>query len=385
MGSAGRSWKCWFRLRRRRRQRPRRRLQPGGDQAVDEVGQLHAVEVVVADAEHLAGGINAAAGIELGGVHAQVDVGHEGAEDDDAVALLDELGNLLAAHAAFVDADEQRMPLADDALVLHGGGHGDARPLGQRQQPVLQAETMDFHPGEDHRPPRGGDPPHGFGHRLGEHLGIAGGLLDVPHVGSGRHGKDHVAGQLDVARPPITQHGGQDAVDLAEGDLRIVQHGVGDAEAVEDLGLGAEILDLVVQEGIVEALPQAGRPADDHDRRLLGIGAGDRIAEAQPTYAIGHADGADAVDARVGVGGEAGAVLAGAADDAQRAALDLRIEREHVIARHAEHVADAAFAQPPDQVLADRQPRDGRRAIRGCALVVTHRPFSPVASRRDVR
>ena len=63
--SAGRSWKADRRGGKRRRQRPRRRLQPGGDQPVDEVGQLHAVVMVVADAEHFAGGVNAPAGIEL--------------------------------------------------------------------------------------------------------------------------------------------------------------------------------------------------------------------------------------------------------------------------------------------------------------------------------
>ena len=116
---------------------------------------------------------------------------------------------------------------------------------------------------------------------------------------------------------------------------------------------------------IVEPLAQAGRAADDHHRRFLGIGPGDRVAQAQPAHAIGHADGADAVDAGVGVGGEAGAVFAGAADQSQRAVLHQRVERQHVIAGDAEDVADAVILQPADQVVADRQPRNGRGAIRG--------------------
>ena len=82
-----------------RRQRPRRRLQAGGGQPVDEIAQQHVVEVVVADAQRLAGGVDALGGVEIGREDAHVDVGHELAQQDHAVALLDELRDLLAAHA----------------------------------------------------------------------------------------------------------------------------------------------------------------------------------------------------------------------------------------------------------------------------------------------
>ena len=113
------------------------------------------------------------------------------------------------------------------------------------------------------------------------------------------------------------------------------------ANAAEYFGLGVEVLHLVVEERIVEAFTQARRAGNDHHRRFFGIGPGDRVAEAQSAHAIGDADRADAVDAGVGVGGEAGAVLAGAADQSQPALFQLRVEGKDVIARNAEHVAHA--------------------------------------------
>ena len=48
------------------------------------------VKMMVADAELFARGIDALGRIELGRVDAEVDVGHERAEHDHAVAVLDE-------------------------------------------------------------------------------------------------------------------------------------------------------------------------------------------------------------------------------------------------------------------------------------------------------
>ena len=90
-----------------RRQFPRRGLQTCGDQSLDEVAQQHAVVVVMADAQGFAGGVDRARGIEFGGEDAHVDVGQVLAQEDHAVAFLDEAGNLFAAHGALVDAGEQ--------------------------------------------------------------------------------------------------------------------------------------------------------------------------------------------------------------------------------------------------------------------------------------
>ena len=86
------------------------------------------------------------------------------------------------------------------------------------------------------------DAAHGLGDGLGQGLGIAGGRFvggRVRPVGNDLH---HVARQLDVARPAVADHGRQHAVDLAQGRVRIVQLGLGAAEAAEHLGLRVKIL-----------------------------------------------------------------------------------------------------------------------------------------------
>ena len=99
---------------------------------------------MVSDAALLAGDVNAVAQVELGRVDAEVDVGHERAEHDDAVAGFDVLRDLVVAHAAFVEAHVERMRFGDDAFAEHRGGHRDAGLLGQLHGLFLQAEAMDF-------------------------------------------------------------------------------------------------------------------------------------------------------------------------------------------------------------------------------------------------
>ena len=141
IGSLGRSWKGSSAASGRGGSCPRRRLQAGLGQPADEIAQQHAVEMVMADAQRFAGGVDAAGRVEIGREDAHVDVGHELAQQDHAVALLDELGDLLAAQRAFVDADEQRMPLADHALAEHRGRDGDARPFGELRAARLAARS----------------------------------------------------------------------------------------------------------------------------------------------------------------------------------------------------------------------------------------------------
>ncbi len=74
-----------------RRQRPPRRLRLGLHQLADEIVQQHVVKVMMPDAQLLARGVDAVPRIEVGREDAQVDVGHERAQQHHAVALLDEL------------------------------------------------------------------------------------------------------------------------------------------------------------------------------------------------------------------------------------------------------------------------------------------------------
>src|SRR5262245_20893316 len=68
--------------------------------------------------------------------------------------------------------------------------------------------------------------------------------------------------------------------------------------------------------------------------------------------------------AGIGIGGEPGAVLARATDDAKRALFEHRIERQDVIARNAKDVGDAVVLKPADEVLTD-----GKFRVVGCRHV----------------
>ena len=177
-----------------------------------------------------------------------------------------------------------------------------------------------------------------------------------------RNDFDLVAGNFDVAGPLVADDGVEDAVDLAEGDGRVDQFGRGDAQLLEHLELRAEVAHLVVEQRIVDALGQPRSAADDDDRRLFGVGPGDGVADREAADAVGDADRTQAVDAGIGVGREAGAVFARAADDVDRAFFELAVERQDVVAGNAEDVLQAVILQPADQVLADRQGLRGRAA-----------------------
>ena len=61
--------------------------------------------MVVLDSKRFTGGVDAMAGIEIGGVEPQVDVGHEGSKQNDAVAFLDVMANPVTAHGTLVNSN----------------------------------------------------------------------------------------------------------------------------------------------------------------------------------------------------------------------------------------------------------------------------------------
>ena len=111
----------------------------------------------------------------------------------------------------------------------------------------------------------------------------------------------------------------------------------------------------MVQQRIVVPLFQPRRTGDDDHGRFLGIGAGNRVAEAQATHAVRDTNRPHPVNSGVSIGRKAGAVLASRRHDFQLTAIEHRVELQDVIARNAEHVADAIVLQSANEVLADRE------------------------------
>ena len=129
-----------------------------------------------------------------------------------------------------------------------------------RSRLAVQAEAVDFHARQDDRALGGGDPPRGLADGLASASGVARRLLPRGLVRALGHDADHIARQLDIARPPERKAACEHAIDLLQGCLRVVQFGVGAADAAEDLGLGAKVLHVVVQQGIVERSLRPGEP-----------------------------------------------------------------------------------------------------------------------------
>ena len=223
---------------------------------------------------------------------------------------------------------------------------------------------MDLDVGQDHGTLRGREQGGGLVERLAQGLGVARRQplgrpvrLDLP-------GEDLVPRQLEIHRPLVPDGRLQHPVDLLQRGLGLVQHGRGDRDLLEDLELRLESLDLVMEQGVMRPLRQPGRAAQHDHRRLLGVRPRDAVAGAQPAHAVRHADAAQAVDPRIGVGREPRVVLSGHPHQPDRALLDQLVQLEDVVAGYAEDVLDPQGAQPVDQVLADRRHRRSGRGRR---------------------
>ena len=114
----------------------------------------------------------------------------------------------------------------------------------------------------------------------------------------------HVVRHFDVNRSLVPQAGLDAADDFRRGALFIEQHRARDGDFVVNAPLRLERLHLVMKERIFLAIFSPGRAAHDDHRRFLRIGAGDGVENVEPAHAVGDADQPDAVDARVGIGGE---------------------------------------------------------------------------------
>jgi len=121
----------------------------------------------------------------------------------------------------------------------------------------------------------------------------------------------------EVVGKPVTILFPPDRLSEEEGILQRLRAG----QFFEHLVLRAKVFHLVVQQRIVRSFGKSRGAGDDQHRRLLGVGPGNGVRQAQSADAVGDADGPQAVDPRVGVGRKACMVFLAAADDANRRML----------------------------------------------------------------
>ena len=322
-------------------------------QAVNEVLEADIFIAVVANREFFARRIDRARRIELCGVNAEVDVGHERAEEDDAIAGLDVATHVVAAHRTLVNAHVKAVLLTDDRFAHDGCRDRDVGLCGEPYQGALQPEPMHFHVGQDDRLARAINHCNRLRQRLAQCVAVAL-LVKFPRRVMRNAGqRNQVTRQLDVNGTLVTQRRVQHAIDFLKGALRIAQDGGSNGQLLENLFLGVELAHLVVEQRILFPFLHPRRAADDHDRRFLCERFGRGVGHLQSADAIGDADGAQSAHTGVGVGRKTSALFIASIDNAKRAVKKLFVKAEHVIAGDAKNVPHAMRVKSLNQIFAD--------------------------------
>jgi hypothetical protein len=164
---------------------------------------------------------------------------------------------------------------------------------------------------------------------------------------------DEVAGDFEVTGALIFEDGGDDAIDFGGGGEGVIEDGVGDGEVAVDFGLGVEVFDAVMEEGVGGLFGDAWGAGDDEEGDLFGVGVGGGVGEFEATDAVGAADDAEAAESGVGIGGETGALFVAGDEHGEAGVFEGAEEAEGVIADDAEAVFDAVFAEASDEVGGD--------------------------------
>ena len=115
---------------------------------------------------------------------------------------------------------------------------------------------------------------------------------------------NHVVGHFDVNRTFVPQTCLNATDNLRSGALLIEQHRTRHRDFIVDAALRFESFNLVMKKRIFFAIFAAGRAAHNHNGRLLGVCARNRVHNIESAYAVGHANQTDAINARISVGGE---------------------------------------------------------------------------------
>ena len=251
----------------------------GPEQPADEILEADLLVGVVADGEFLAGGGDGASGVQPGGEDAEVDIGHEGAKHNDAIARFDVATNLFPAHGAFINAHIEGMLLADDGFAEERGDDRDIGFFGQFRENILQSEAVHLDVRNDDRLDSAVDEPDGIIDGGAEHFQVAGFMnFERPMMWNSWH-LHHVPREFDINGALVTEAGMKNAIDFLEGSLRIAEHSGSDSQLLEDFLLSIELADFVVEQRVFLALANAGRAADDNDRAFFGKSAGGGVGD----------------------------------------------------------------------------------------------------------
>ena len=177
-------------------------------------------------------------------------------------------------------------------------------------------------------------------------------LRNVPVYVAGhpRH-RHHIARHFQVDGPLVPFRRVQHAVDLREGRLRVVEHRAGHRQLAKNLHLGIELVHAVMQQRVALTLLQPGRAADHHHRRALGERLRRGIGHLQTPHRIGDAHRPQPRHPRIPIRRKSRPLLVAGIAKLDRPAPHLLDQRERIIARNPEDMADAMVGQLLHQIL----------------------------------
>ena len=311
------------------------------EQRVDQVGQRDVAILVEAHADLAVERLHGAAQVELAGVHAEIGVAQDHAQQQEPVGALDQLGDRRVAGDAEIGPGQRCAGGREQAAAHEGGDHRDAQPAGELGDLGLEPVAAHLDVDHDHRPLGLGQPGHDLVGAGGDGVGVG----RRRHVGRHRPAghAHHVARQLEIDRPGLVDGGGEHAGDLGRRGGGVVEPRLGAGDLLVDAELRVERAALMVQQEARAALGPAGGAGDHDHRRLLGEGAGDRVDQVEGAGAVGDRGHADrAAEPPGGIGGEAhGRLVAQRVQRQDAALLDHLEERQREVAGDAEDLAGA--------------------------------------------
>ena len=290
----------------------------------------------------------------------EVGVGHDHAEQQQAVGLLDRLRHLAVAGQPQVGAEQRDVLRREQAAPHEARDHGDRQAPGQLGYARLQIEAAHLHAHHQHRARalrrRCSNSSAHAARACASGTGSA--VIGTFVAGTLRH----VPRDFEIDRPRMAQRGVEHARDLRGRLARVVQPGLVHGELLEHAPLRIQRLHLVVQLVAARGFVR-GRRARQHDQRHpLGVGAGHGVHEVEGAGAIGDRGHAEAAaHARGRVGREADRRFVRKRVERQDpAALDFAEQGQGEVAGDAEHFGRAAALQGLEEALGQVHPPELR-------------------------
>ena len=243
--------------------------------------------------------------IELRGVEPHAHIGDKSAEHQHEVRRFHVFAHVfVAAHGAAINADVERMVFGNRAFAQKIGSDGNVHSLGHSHDQASHAITGQFDSGENYRFLCCANQGERFFECRFERVWIRFLRRGERESGYRNFAINNVVWHFNVNRAFVPQTCLNATDDLRSGALLIEQHRARYGHFIVNAALRFERFNLVMKKRIFFPIFASRSAAYNHNRRFLGIRAGDGIQNIESAHAVSHANQTDPVDARISVGGE---------------------------------------------------------------------------------